>query len=179
MPQSFAEDERVAAEDDGDVVMPQSSPPLVTDRSKRYGTRLRPPLMRDGAYEYLHSPDAGFDSKSEREVSDASPGSDTDEATPDMCMTTTCYGTKIELPTDGGWRWVGYDGGGGGYCPNSCPPPGFCGNLDGSPPYVTACWCQCVWMDGFTGPMPSCGGCFCGDSGIVLNQDGNPVSCTS
>jgi ornithine cyclodeaminase/alanine dehydrogenase-like protein (mu-crystallin family) len=24
-------------------------------RSKRYGTRLRPPLMRDGAYEYLHS----------------------------------------------------------------------------------------------------------------------------
>jgi hypothetical protein len=34
---------------------PQSSPHLVTDRSKRYGTRLRPPLMRDGAYEYLHS----------------------------------------------------------------------------------------------------------------------------
>jgi hypothetical protein len=27
----------------------------IFSRSKRYGTRLRPPLMRDGAYEYLHS----------------------------------------------------------------------------------------------------------------------------
>jgi hypothetical protein len=82
-------------------VMPQSSPHLVTDRSKRYGTRLRPPLMRDGPYEYLHSPVTGAANPTVI-VSSGQPGAVVASSTEIFWVGSGDTNEIDEMPLDGG-----------------------------------------------------------------------------
>jgi hypothetical protein len=87
------------------------------------------------------------------------------------CVVTTCDGKKISIPRPTPSMsisvWVGDEVGRAG-------PPGYGPCTGGGD---ASCYCQCEYGTGILSPFPLCGACQCGDSGTIVNVQGQLQVC--
>jgi hypothetical protein len=126
-------------------------------------------------------PDSGADATldSGSDVASDTRSENSEDSSTETCVVNTCDGRRVEVPYhygpyDGG-VYVGYDGGGAGYC------PGYCGVTSPVCQAPDGCWCQCFYQAADPGCPKilrvSCTDCVCGDSGTWLANTTGRESC--